>query len=68
MSELQTHGSFNLHRGMWDLSVWHVESSSCCRRALNCSMRHLVPQPGVKPGPPALGVLATGPPEKSLSL
>ena len=28
---------------------------SCGVRTLSCGMRDLVPQPGVEPGPPALG-------------
>ena len=35
--------------------LWRAGSFSCGMRTLSCSMWDLVPQPRVKPGPPALG-------------
>ena len=37
---------------------------SCGKQTLSCGMWDLVPWPGTEPGPPALRVLATGPPGK----
>ena len=45
-------GMQDLCYGMWDLFFFF---SSCGVRILSCGMWDLVPQPGIKPGPPALG-------------
>ena len=62
---------------IFDLQLRHagsfscgMQNLSCCMRTLSHGMWDLVPEPGLHPGPPALGVwsveLATGPPGKFL--
>ena len=46
---------WDLPCGMQDLLVAACGIFSCSRRTLSCSMWDLVPRPGIKPGPPALG-------------
>ena len=43
------------------LSCGTQEIFSCSMQTLSCGMWDLVPWPGIKPRPPALGVLATEP-------
>ena len=40
-----------LHRAL----VAHAGSLSCITQILGCSMRNLIPWPGIEPGPPAFG-------------
>ena len=47
--------TWNLHCGTWDLLVALCKNFSCNIWTLSCSMQNLVPWPGIKPGPPALG-------------
>ena len=42
--------------GTWDLELQHVDFIVAACGLLSCSIWDLVPQPGIKPGPPALGV------------
>ena len=47
-------------------STQNLQSSLWYMRTLSCNIWDMVPQAGIEPGPPALGVLATGLPGKSL--
>ena len=52
----------HLSRSTWDLTSLsqHAGSFSRGMRTLSCDMWDLVPQPGIKPGPPALGTWSLG--------
>ena len=66
MSELQYTGAsiFIAACGIFQCGIWNLLAAAGELLAVVCE----ISQPGIEPGPPALGVLATGPPEKSLSL
>ena len=49
-------GTRDLRCCVWDLLVAACGIFSCGMRTLSCSMWDLFPCPGIKPGPPALGV------------